>query len=269
MNKTTHYKLLFVLILAVQLVFPQQTPLDFSDSSHTFTSWGGSTFTIQPGPIDSNNDTGQFFRDSSPLEQGNYIDLSRPIDLDTEDEITLRFYAFDPLSHTIVVKLENGTNPNVEVSQTTASQNVWTDLTFDFSTVGGSGSYSRLTIRIDDGSTTPGAFRIDDINDGNVPTDPHALDVIYNDLVWSDEFDSTTPEAIDASKWHHQTILPRDYAFFPNHDNHALCCWFNGELQHYTDRIENSYMENGFLNIVAIKESLPIRVKPRNILLQD
>lgn len=239
--KKHYHKFLFLLI--TQIVFSQQTPIDFSDNSHTFTSWGGSTFAIVPGPIDSNNETGQFFRDSSPLEQGNYIDLSRPIDLDVEDEITLRFYAFDPLSHTIVVKLENGTNPDVEVSQTTSSQNIWTDLTFNFATVGGTGQYSRLVIRIDDGSTIPGAFRIDDINDGNMATDPNALDVIYTDLVWSDEFDSTTPAAVDASKWHHQTIGPNGGQ------------WFNGEQQHYTDRLDNSYVENGFLNIVAKSEN--------------
>ncbi|MEM6718468.1 MAG: family 16 glycosylhydrolase [Bacteroidota bacterium] len=241
--KRNYFKIFTLFLLISQFVFAQQTPLDFSESTHTFTGFGGSTFAIVPGPIDASNDTGQFFRDSSPAIQGNYIDLTRPIDLDVEDEITLRFYSFDPLSHTIVVKLENGTNPDVEVSQTTTSQNVWTDLTFDFATVSGTGQYNRMVIRIDDGSTIPGAFRIDDINDGNVPTDPNALDVIYTDLVWSDEFDSTTPAAVDASKWHHQTLGPNGGQ------------WFNGEQQHYTDRLENSYVENGFLNIVAKSES--------------
>ena len=31
--------------------------------------------------------------------------------------------------------------------------------------------------------------------------------------------------------------------------------WFNGEQQHYTDRLDNSYVENGFLNIVAKSEN--------------
>ena len=30
--------------------------------------------------------------------------------------------------------------------------------------------------------------------------------------------------------------------------------WWNGEQQHYTDEITNSYINNGLLNIVAIKE---------------
>ncbi|MGC6430443.1 MAG: family 16 glycosylhydrolase [Jejuia sp.] len=234
-----------ILFLFSIFINAQQTPIDFSDSSHTFSSWGGSTFIILDGPVDSNNKTGQFFRNDSPSEQGNYIDLVRPIDLDVEDEITMRFYAYDTNAHNIAVKLENGTNSDVEVMVTTPSnQNMWSDLTFDFSTIGGSGQYSRLVIRIDDGSTTPGAFRIDDINDGNIATDPHALDVIYNDLVWSDEFNSTNIEAVDSGKWHHQT-------FGPNGGR-----WFNGEEQHYTDELDNSYVENGYLNIVAKKETL-------------
>ena len=31
--------------------------------------------------------------------------------------------------------------------------------------------------------------------------------------------------------------------------------WYNGELQHYTDRIENSYVQNGHLYLVAKNET--------------
>lgn len=238
-----NYALILYFTFSFSLLFSQQTPIDFSESSHNFNVWGGSTFTIVPSPTDASNPTGEFFRSSSAAEQGHYIDLAQPIDLDTEDEITMRFYAYDPNAHNVVVKLENGTNPDIEMNVAVSpNQNNWSDLTFDFSTVGGSGAYSRLTIRIDDGSLIPGAFRIDDINDGSTPGDPHELDVIYTDLVWSDEFDSTTPEVVDNTKWYHQT-------FGPNGGQ-----WFNGEEQHYTDRIDNSFIENGFLNIVAKSE---------------
>ena len=49
--------------------------------------------------------------------------------------------------------------------------------------------------------------------------------------------------AIDSSKWFHQTQLPDGGS------------WYNNEQQHYTNRIENSYVSNGSLKIVAIKES--------------
>lgn len=63
-------------------------------------------------------------------------------------------------------------------------------------------------------------------------------------LVWSDEFSQDGP--VDSEKWHHQTILPNGY---PNGFS-----WYNGEEQHYTNRIENSSVQNGFLKITAIKE---------------
>lgn len=64
---------------------------------------------------------------------------------------------------------------------------------------------------------------------------------IYNMLVWSDEFNGSG--AIDTSKWYHQTQLPNGTS------------WYNGEVQHYTDRVENSYIDNGHLYIVAKKET--------------
>lgn len=67
------------------------------------------------------------------------------------------------------------------------------------------------------------------------------VDVVYNDLVWSDEFD--TNGAINSTNWFHQTQLP------------AGGNWFNGEQQHYTNQIANSFVDAGFLNIVAKKEN--------------
>jgi beta-glucanase (GH16 family) len=66
------------------------------------------------------------------------------------------------------------------------------------------------------------------------------VDIIYNDLVWSDEFD--TNGAINSANWHHQTQIP------------AGGSWYNGEVQHYTNQLSNSFVENGVLKIVAIKE---------------
>lgn len=232
---------LFLSALLISVTYSQQMPIDFSSSSDNFSVWGGATFSIVPSPTDANNPTGEFFRSDSPDEHGHFIDLSEPIDLDNEDEITLKFYAFDSNSHTVYVKLEQGTNPDVEVQQNITSPNTWTDMSFDFGTVSGSGQYSRLVIRIDDGSTTPGTFRIDDINDGSQPGNDNELDVIYTDLVWSDEFDGNS---LDTNKWYHQT-------FGPNGGQ-----WFNGEVQHYTDDPDNSYVSNGNLHIVAKKETL-------------
>ena len=230
--------------------FSQQTPLDFSNSSHAFSAFSNSGFSFNVDPTNSANDVGQFFNDGSENWQGFYIDLVNPIDLSSNQVITLSFYQFDPNLHEIMVKLEFGDAPDVEVVQSNSGSGWSNDMTFDFSNailsgngspVNAMGTYSRLVIFIDGGVMTPGTYLIDDINDGSEPVDPHALDVIYNDLVWSDEFDNNG--AIDTNNWFHQTQLP------------AGGSWFNGEVQHYTNRIENSYVDNGFLNIVAIKEN--------------
>ncbi|WP_338409287.1 family 16 glycosylhydrolase [uncultured Flavobacterium sp.] len=67
------------------------------------------------------------------------------------------------------------------------------------------------------------------------------VDVVYADLVWFDEFDSDG--AVNNSNWHHQTQIP------------AGGNWYNGEQQHYTSQLTNSFVTDGSLNIVAIKEA--------------
>ncbi len=60
-------------------------------------------------------------------------------------------------------------------------------------------------------------------------------------LIWSDEFDGSG--AIDSEKWFHQTQLPNGNS------------WYNNEIQHYTDRLDNSYVSDGTLKIIAKKET--------------
>lgn len=64
---------------------------------------------------------------------------------------------------------------------------------------------------------------------------------VFNNLVWSDEFD--VDGALDSSKWFHQTQLP------------AGGSWYNGEIQHYTNRTDNSVVDNGKLLLTAKKET--------------
>ena len=63
----------------------------------------------------------------------------------------------------------------------------------------------------------------------------------YNQLVWADEFNANG--ALDTSKWFHQTQLPLGNS------------WYNGEIQHYTDRTVNASQSNGSLHLVAKKET--------------
>ncbi len=63
----------------------------------------------------------------------------------------------------------------------------------------------------------------------------------FSKLIFSDEFDTTGSP--NTNKWFHQTQLP------------ASGNWYNGEVQHYTNRTDNSYVSDGTLKIVAKKES--------------
>jgi len=63
----------------------------------------------------------------------------------------------------------------------------------------------------------------------------------FSTLVWADEFNGSGQ--IDTNKWFHQTQLPPGGS------------WFGGIIQHYTDRVENTYLEDGNLNLVAKKET--------------
>jgi beta-glucanase (GH16 family) len=66
--------------------------------------------------------------------------------------------------------------------------------------------------------------------------DPNAWE-----LVWSDEFDQPDGSPPDPSKWNYQQ---------------GGAGWGNGELQHYTDSHENSFIEDGMLVIRAIEEEM-------------
>ena len=98
--------------------------------------------------------------------------------------------------------------------------------------------FNRVVIQLNgEGNTSEVVAYIDNFYfDGEV-----ALQPVFNQLVWSDEFDATG--AVNSEKWFHQTLLPNGQG------------WYNNELQHYTDRIENSIMEEGLLKIKTIKES--------------
>lgn len=77
------------------------------------------------------------------------------------------------------------------------------------------------------------------VNSPNNPDDSGS-DKYGMSLIWSDEFDYDG--SVDNLKWHHQ-VIPI-----------AGSSWANGEVQHYTNRIQNSFVSDGTLKIVAKKE---------------
>lgn len=233
------------------LSFSQQMPIDFSNDSDNFLTFGNSGFSFNTDPENSDNTVGQFFNDGSAENpwQGFYITVNSAIDLSVEQQLTLNFYQFDPNLHSITLKLENGSGPAVEVTLNTSGSGWANGLIFDFSNakitetndfINATGSYSQLSIFIDGGVSLAGTYLIDDINNGSEALDPNVIDIVYTDLVWEDNFDTTG--TVNSDNWFRQTQLPSGGS------------WFNGEQQHYTNRNQNSFVFDGFLNIVAIKE---------------
>lgn len=58
--------------------------------------------------------------------------------------------------------------------------------------------------------------------------------------IWSDEFNGSNGTGVDGSKWNSET---------------GAGGWGNNELQYYTNRTNNAYMDNGNLIIQALKEN--------------
>jgi len=78
-------------------------------------------------------------------------------------------------------------------------------------------------------------------NAGNAVSATRTVTVVANSSGNSGGYASG--QAIDSNKWFHQTRLPNGNS------------WYNGEVQHYTDRTANAYVSDGTLKIVAKKES--------------
>lgn len=152
----------------------------------------------------------------------------------------------------ISLKLQNGLLPQPWSTQCEIIKpillNQWQVITFNFATDsyinlnGGSpnplyrSDFNRVVIQINgENNTNQVVAYLDDFlyAFSNPP--------VFNNLVWSDEFNGSG--AVNSTNWFHQTQLP------------AGGSWYNNEVQHYTNRQINSFVNNGFLNIVAKRET--------------
>lgn len=189
------------------------------------------------------------------------FDIGGNLDLSTGSIFTLKIYVTSTgLSgnqpNQISLKLQNGLINEAWSTQSEIIKPVildqWQTVSFDFANDNyinlddNSGppiartDFNRVVIQLNGENNNDEvlAYLDEVVYDGTVsiPVDP-----VYDYLVWSDEFDENGP--IDQSKWFAQTKLPQNGS------------WFNGEIQHYTDQVENASVENGILRLKAIKET--------------
>lgn len=156
----------------------------------------------------------------------------------------------------VALKLQNGDLNEPWSTQSEIVKSIvldqWQTISFDFATDpflnldGGSPpptertDFNRLLIQINGENNNDQVLAF---IDNFVQSAPVVTGPVFDYLVWSDEFETPGPVPVDHTKWFHQTQLPLEGS------------WFNGEIQHYTDRIENAVVEDGVLKVIARRET--------------
>jgi beta-glucanase (GH16 family) len=187
------------------------------------------------------------------------FDTDIPFDLVNSHTFTFKIFVASSSitgseSNQVALKLQNKLKQQPWTTQTEIIKTIvldqWQELSFNFETDNFSNfdssspdptertDFNRVLLQINgENNNSLLTAYIDDFSyDGELPEIPE-----FNDLVWSDEFE--TDGAINSSLWFHQTKIP------------SAGSWYNGEVQHYTDRIENAEVESGILKIRAKKET--------------
>ena len=194
-----------------------------------------------------------------------HVGFTLPANFDLSQNQTFSLKVFIPSAsvsgsqnNQVSLKLQNGFLQEPWSTQTEIIKEVqldqWNELDFDFANDAfinlntnsenpvDRTDFNRVILQVNGENNTDLviAYFDDFYYDGEIDLTNDSTVGIYNQLVWSDEFDGTE---VDTEKWHFQTQLPNSWG------------WHNDELQHYTDREENAFVEDGFLNIVAIREN--------------
>lgn len=230
----------------------QNLPLDFESNQNQFTVFGGVEFSRVKDPLRPNNNVGSFKNTAGSNFEGAFIDLKNGINLDSSNTLKFSVYSSSTDSFSVQFKLEQSTSgqPDIYV-QKRYKTGTWLTDSFDFSkarivdaetNIKGKGVYKRFTLFFDAGIAKTGQFYLDDVK-GFIPSggsQQNAGVTHYGKLVWADEFNYSG--AAKSDNWHHQVIAPNNGS------------WFNGEIQHYTDKLDNCYVSDGSMKIVLKKE---------------
>jgi beta-glucanase (GH16 family) len=252
---------LLLLFFCVSLFSQTQISQDNFEGNSSIPSWFGDDCIIDtnfnnPFPNGSNPSTKVLrYSDVGGLYANVGFDAGFNFNLLTSSVFSLQVYVpsngiTGNQNNQISLKLQNGT-----IAQPWSTQceiikpillNQWQTITFDFATDAfinldpnslnplNRWDFNRVLIQLngENNSSNVLAYIDDFLYSGAVST--------FNNLVWSDEFDGNG--AVNSLNWFHQTQLPNGFS------------WYNGELQHYTDSEDNSFVSNGLLNIVAKRE---------------
>ena len=257
--------LILLVLLGSTFTLKAQTVQDDFEGNGTITSWYGDACNINTSftnPVQQGINTSATvlrYDDSGGQYANVRFDVANNFDLVVYHTFSFKIYVpsgelTGNQANQVSLKLQDGTLGEPWSTQSEIikpiSLDQWQTVTFDFANDTyinlnpasappiTRGDFNRVLIQVNGENNYDHVLAyIDDFTyDGTIPAGP-----VFDILVWSDEFD--TEGAVNSAKWFHQTQLP------------IVGSWYNGEIQHYTDRIDNSYVENGVLKIVAKKET--------------
>lgn len=267
------------LLLAILILFgfnanAQQTVEDDFEGNGTISTWFGDDANIN---AQFNNPYKETINTSNTVLQyedvgGQYANIRFELDekFDLSEDYTFSFKIYVPAvtitgsqNNQVSLKLQNGDLNEPWSTQTEIVKNVtlnqWQTVTFNFkddnyiNLNAGSAApitrtdFNRVVIQINGENNTDSvtAYIDDFLYDGTIAGSSDD-EPVFDNLVWSDEFDGQTGFVtdLDNSKWFKQ--------IYPIIGGNS---WANGEIQHYTDRLDNSYVSNGTLKILAKKET--------------
>jgi beta-glucanase (GH16 family) len=252
-------------------LFAQEKVEDDFEGNGTITTWAQDASVINTSfsnPFKTGINTSNTvlrYEDNGGQYANVRFDVPKNFDLSQKHTFTLKIYVpsnniTGNQTNQISLKLQNNKinapwSTQSEVIKT-ISLNTWQTVTFDFKNdpfvnldsnspiPTNRTDFNRVLLQVNgENNTDRVTAYIDDFSyDGTLPeSNNNNSDINFDTLVWSDEFDGNG--AVDATKWHHQTQIPTGGN------------WYNNEVQHYTNKISNSYVSNSTLKIKAIKES--------------
>lgn len=263
-NSILKFSFVFTLLLASLIGYSQVVQDDF-EGNGTIDSWVGDNCQLElnvPNPYSTDGNSSARVLSYHDLG-GQYANVrfqtAQNFDISSISTFSLKVYVPNSgltgnQNPQISLKLQNGDLPEPWVTQTEVIKDIaldqWQTVTFNFRTDNYRNlepnspppverdDLNRVIIQLngENNNDQVKAYIDDVVYDNIVTTDP-----IYNKLIWSDEFNEDGP--INPDNWFAQTKIPNGQS------------WFNGEIQHYTDRTDNAFVEDGLLKIVAKKET--------------
>ena len=262
----THMRYLFsVLFVFCCFIFNGQDVQDDFEGSGTITSWAGDDCIINTSlsnPFSQGINTSNTvleYHDTGGQFANVRFDISGTFDFSVKNTFHLKVYIpsaglTGSQVNQISLKLQDGTLAQPWSTQSEIIKPItldqWQEVSFNFE----ADNFINL-----DGNSLPPTQRTDfnrvviQINgednfdhvlayiDDFLFLESNNVNPIFDSLVWSDEFDYNG--GIDNTKWFAQTQLI------------AGDSWANGELQHYTSRTDNAFVDNGSLKILAKAET--------------